>query len=523
MSAPPPAGPGAGPAPGAGAAEGARLAALAVSLAVFGLFAAGAARLLVYPWDWSPDEGLALDQARRWLESGLGALYGPGVVPFPDFYGPVLPLLLTPFAGRPAPLPLARVVPLASLVLALLAVGRLAARVGGRRAGWLAAALALAPSHLSVWLLLVRGDGPSLALWLWAAVVLLPPRLERGAERLGWGRSLLGSALLVTGVLTRPTTLLVGAPLVLGWWLVDRGSAARLWSTLLGVGLVGVGFVQLASRGGYLATVALWRAHFTVPRQLTYLVTAELVDCGALWLVAALGLLLAARAARGLPRDGALLLVAGGLLMVPPLAKAGASINYLIPLAAATAVLALRAWAGWAVAALPGPRRAWALLPPSLAALVLVGQQTLYVPGAADAATAARFYALLAEARAATGAPLLALTPDYAYVLQGQRVEMHGSALPALELSRAPGVELLLERLRAQRYAAVVIDPQYWPDRPEWHAALQAGYRLAGRCRLGYYYGNLTVFYVMVRNDTDLAFETAGGARCEPPAAVLRR
>lgn len=521
MSVPPAAEPDPGPPPSSRTLA-AGLLPLAAGTLVPGLFAAGAAHLLVYPWDWSPDEGLALDLSRRWLEHGLPALYGPGVVPFPDFYGPVLPLLLAPFAGRPVPLPLARAVPLLVLALALAAVARLVTGVGGRRAGWLAVALVLAPSHLSVWLLLVRADGPALALWLWAAVTLLPPHLARGAGRLGWRGAALGAGLLVAGVLTRPTTLLMGAPLALGWWLVDRASAARLAVALAACGATALALVQLGSDGGYLRTAALWRTHYVVPGQLTYLLRSELVDCWALWAAAALGFALAARAGLRPWRDPVLLLVAGGALMVPPLAKAGAAINYLLPLAVATAVLALRAWSGWAGAALPA-RRTWGLAVPALAALLLARQQTLYVPGPADAATAARFHGLLASARRATGAPLLALTPDYAYVLQGQPVEMHGSALPSLERAGAAGVEVLLGRLRAGRYGAVVIEPQYWPNRPEWHAALQAGYRLAGRCRLGYYYGNLVSYYVMVRGDTALALDGGGGARCDAPEAAAGR
>ena len=38
-------------------------------MAVVLVFARGAAALLAYPWDWAPDEGLALDYARRVLDA----------------------------------------------------------------------------------------------------------------------------------------------------------------------------------------------------------------------------------------------------------------------------------------------------------------------------------------------------------------------------------------------------------------------------------------------------------------------
>jgi len=188
----------------------------------------------------------------------------------------------------------------------------------------------------------------------------------------------------------------------------------------------------------------------------------------------------------------------------------------------ATAVLAVRSWASWASSSLVREQRAWALAPAAWPRW----RSWRSRPCTCRARPTPPRRALLRAARGRPGrhrGALLALTPDYAYVLQGQRVEMHGSALPYLERSRVPGVERILARLRERGYGAVVIDPQYWPDRPEWHAALQSGYRLAGRCRLGYYYGDLVAFYVMVRSDANLTLGSEGGARCEAPAAVLQR
>ncbi len=69
-------------------------------------------------------------------------------------------------------------------------------------------------------------------LWLWAAVALLPRRLERGADRLTPTRAIGGSALLLAAVLTKPTAVLHGALLVLGWPLVDIRSALALIARL---------------------------------------------------------------------------------------------------------------------------------------------------------------------------------------------------------------------------------------------------------------------------------------------------
>ena len=491
-------------------------------IAVLLIYGQGAMSLLAYPWDWSPDEGLALDHARRLARVGLRGLYGASVVPFPDFYGPMLPFLLTVVGGDAPSLHAARWLAVSWTALITLAVALLAARGGSMLLGCLCGALVLAPFKLSFWLLLARNDGPALLFWLWAAVALLPPTLARGAAVLPPGRALLGTLLLLAGVLSRPTTIVVGAPLILGWWLVDRRSALRLTLMMAMQGLACLALLEWASAGGYLATMALWATHGRVPSQVAGILSATARRYMPVLLLAALGAALAVRAQRRAPRDGSLALLAGGALLIPLLAKGGATANSLLPLMVATAVFAGRAWSS---AAREGGR--WLLLhhigpvAAAAAALALLAGPPFRVPSAADAATARRFYGFLAAAAQQSHAPLLALTPDYAYVVVGQPVEMHGSALPYLERSGAPGVALILDRLERAAYGAIVIDSQYWPDRAAWHAALNRSYKPAGRCWLGYYYGHLVPYYVMVRRESSLSLDRAPGVLCEPPEAVL--
>ena len=210
-------------------------AAAAGALFVLAVYVSRARALVRYPWDWSPDEALHLDYARRLLEAP-GTLYGHSVVPFPSFYGPLLPLLLSPFVEREAPLAAARLLNLGWALLAASAVAVLVRRRGGWPWAAAAFALLLAPLDLSFWLMLLRVDAPLLALWLWAAVVLLPDSLAPGAAVLPWRRAVGGSLLLLAAVLVKPTAILHGAPLVLGWLLVDRRSALRLAATLGALG-----------------------------------------------------------------------------------------------------------------------------------------------------------------------------------------------------------------------------------------------------------------------------------------------
>src|SRR5678815_5055098 len=116
----------------------------------------------------------------------------------------------------------------------------------------------MAPRDFSVWLLLVRVDGLMIALWLGAAVALLPRSLEPGSDALSTRRLSWGAALLLAAVLAKPTAAVHGAPLVLGWFLVDRRSAWRLSAVMLVAGLAALAILQLATSGGFLWTMRLW-------------------------------------------------------------------------------------------------------------------------------------------------------------------------------------------------------------------------------------------------------------------------
>jgi 4-amino-4-deoxy-L-arabinose transferase-like glycosyltransferase len=148
--------------------------AAAAAAVVLVVFASRAAALVAYPWDWSPDEGLMLDLGRRAVQDPAG-LYGRSFVPFPAVYGPVLPALLAPLSGLGLRmLPAARMLALAWTAVATLAVYQLVRARTGPVAGLVAAALSLAAFDVSFWFMLVRPDGPMMALWLLAAVASRP-------------------------------------------------------------------------------------------------------------------------------------------------------------------------------------------------------------------------------------------------------------------------------------------------------------------------------------------------------------
>lgn len=476
---------------------------MAAAVATLAIYTAHAWTLVTYPWDWSPDEGLALDYARR-LARDPGSLYARSAVPFPGAYTPLLPLVLAPFTPSSArPLLVARLLACGWTLAIVAAVYVLARRRASRPMALLAAALVVAPLDLSFWHLLIRVDGLMLALWLWSAVLLLPAELRRGADRLSRGRLWGGALLLLAAVLAKPTAALHGAPLVLGWLLVDRASALRLSAVLGGAGAAALASLELLTGGAFSWVMRLWNVHPLGREVFLESVWLFLIGAGPV-LIWALLAVLARR--QPLPRDGALLLLAGGLLVLPALAKAGAWWNYLLPALCGIVVLAARWWTSG-----PAPLAAAA---GALVALGLAATRHFPVPDRGDEATARAFYAFVRQ----RGAPLLATRPDYAYYLLGQPVEVEGSSIRYLVDARVPGVETVLARLKRREYRLVVAVNIYWPMDPEFERALMENYAVVGTCRLGYFYGPWP--FVLLAPAHDRAYPAvAPGARCQPVVA----
>jgi hypothetical protein len=475
----------------------------AAALLVLLAYLVRAGALVSYAWDWSPDEGLYLDYGRRVLEDP-GSLYPRGrAVPFPSAYGPLVPVLLAPLVGLPHPLAAARLLALAWTAAGAAAVAELVRRRAGLAGAAAAVALYLAPFDLSFWHALVRVDGPMTALWLWAAVPLLPRALERGKDALSGRRLAAGTALLLAAVLVKPTAVLHGAPLVLGWFLVDRRSAWGLVGAMGAAGLAALVALQVATGGGFLWVNRLWAMHPT-ELDLPAKIVARFATLAWPVLLLALGTALAAWAARGRPRrEPALLLVAGGLAIAPLMGKQGAAWNYLVPFFAAT-VVAAGCWG----AAL----RAWPAAA-SVLALALAATRPFPVPTALDEATARAFYGFTQEVQRRSGGPLLVSRPDLVYFLAGQPAEIEGSSFLHLAAGGAPGTDGVLRGLEERRYALVVWT---WPlpDSPRWTGALLRGYERVGDCRLGWYFGAPFASHLAVRRGLAVAFAPAPGTRC---------
>jgi len=459
----------------------------------------------VYPWDWGPEEGLALDYARRVFEAP-GTLYGREGVPFPLAYTPLLPLLLAPIVRiAEEPLLPARLLALAWTAAAALSLFLLVRGRSGPALGLVAAALVLAPRDFSIWFLLVRVDGLMIALWLGAAVALLPARLERGADALSNARLWTGAALLLASVLTKPTAAVHGAPLVLGWFLVDGRSAWRLTGAMLASGLFAVAALQLATGGGFMWTMQLWGAHPASLALFKFLVSSFVANNGLLIALVVVAIVLAWRRGERPFRDAAWILVLGGLAIVPAMAKVGAWTNYPLPLYCALVVLGARLW--------PTTPPLAVLVPAALGIALLARPFPLPTP--ADAATSAVLYDFVRE----RGRPILATRPDYAYVFVHQPIEVEGSSFPFLAVAGVPGMQKVLDRVRGRHYRVIVAVAYFWPNHPAFVEALE-GYEMAAECTLGYYYGR-TVFVMFVpRGEGARPPAPPAGARCVTYAAA---
>jgi 4-amino-4-deoxy-L-arabinose transferase-like glycosyltransferase len=489
------------------------------ALAVFALFTRSALELADYPWDWSPDEGLYLDWGRR-LVNDPGSLYARTFVPYPAAYGPGLPMLLAPLAGLGARmLAGARLLALGWSFAWAFAVYLLVRRGGGRVAGIAAAALSLAAFDVSFWSMLVRPDGPALALWLLAAVALLPARLERGADRLDKGRLAVGGALVLAAALTKPTAVVHAAPLVLGWLLVERRSALRLTLLLAALGLAALGLLQLATHGGFLWLQRVWSLHGTQAGLREIILRYSLARMWPYAAFAALAFvfaLVATRSARALLTDSAWLLLLGGLLVVPLLSKYGASWNYLVPVVPALVVLACRWLALAHPPASPGPRGAIGPVLAAATGLALAATRPFPLPTALDRRTADAFYGFVQEHTRRTGGPILATRPELAYFVVGQEVEMEGSGFAALASHQAPGTERVLERLREGRYT-LLVELHELPETGGYREAAAAHYVHAGGCNLSFYLFT-TAVHLFTRRDLPLYMAPPAGTRCGGPA-----
>ncbi len=482
-------------------------AAAAAGVGVAAVVVGHAARLIAYPYDWSPDEGLQFDYARRLFQSP-GSLYHKSVAPFPACYGPGLPLLLAPIVALFAnPLPAARLLTLLWTAASAAAVYVLVRREAGRALAAVSAALGLLPMSVSHWHLLVRVDGAMHAFWILAALPLVPRRLEKGADRLSAARIGCGTALLFFAALCKPTAILVGAPLVLGWLLVDFRSGAALIATLASLGAVWVAGMQWLTDGAYLWSMLMWQGHRLIPGQALSIATYYFSHTAGLWMFVGAGLVsCAVRAGRPFA-DGAWLLLLGGLLAAPLAEKGGASEVYLLPLGAAGAVLGGRSFGSGRHAA-AGAALATAV------AILLLARHPARLPTPRDEATARTFYGYVLARSSGAGRPLLALMPEWAYFLAGQPALVQGSALPYMVESKLPGTETLLARVEAGEYGVITTFPEVWPWTEEWKRALRERYTLAGECHLGYYYGTLYAQLLLVPRGEPPGFDPPDGARC---------
>lgn len=466
------------------------------------IYAAGAAMLLRYPYEWDPSEGGGLEGAWRLLHAPA-QLYPHGTVvphpfPLPPLYALLhVPLLVVAGADLRGP----RALSLLLLVATLAAMYTLVRRAGASRTlALVAAATLLAPLGDSFWLSLARVDGLMIALLAWAAVVGLPPTLARGGGTLSLGRALATGALLVLACLAKPSAAVHGAPLVLAWALVDARSFARLCAATLAIGLGVTGALQWATHGGFVEANRLWLAHGQSGRQ-TLELTRLFVETHAA-LIAALVVVVGIawyKGARPLS-DPTWALWLGGAAGIALLGKFGAWTSYLLLWVAAFGVLAGRLGRVHETAALG-----------AMAVAILVGLVRFQfpVPTGQDRVSAA----YLASVVRARGAPILCGKLESLYAAVGQPEEIEADGFPWLVREHAPGIERIFERLVAEQYRTVVVHPHVLPLPAQ--RVLSARYVPVGACDIGFWHATYRYSIWVPRADAAaVAFDPPPGAAC---------
>lgn len=359
--------------------------------------------------------------------------------------------------------------------------------------------------------MLVRVDGLMIALWLSAALFLVPSRLERSADRLCWRRAAAGGLLLLGSVLAKPTAVLCAAPLVLGWLAVDRRSALRLVAVVCGVGLLALLALQVLTSGGFLWAMGLWRTHPLVWRQVRYFLGFLVRWSWPALIFVLLGAVFAWRAGARPWREGAFLLVAGGAAVLPSVMKAGAGWNYLLPLLCATIVWGCRCWSdGARRSRLGGRLESAAAALGAVIALALVILETFPLPTAEDRATADASYTFLRK----RGKPILALGSDYIYFLLDQPVEAEGGSLLFFQRAHVQGSEKVKHRIERSFYRVILSPPRLWSNDPPLRDAVDRHYRLVAVCRLGSYYGGGYGEFLLPAGEPS-TFAPPRGARCD--------
>jgi hypothetical protein len=482
-----------------------------LALLALGLYIKDALALVAYPFDWDPGEGLVVDAALRLRAHGLRSLYPTGdVVPTPFTYGPLLPALLALVPGDDVLLTAGRGLGLAFALAAAGAVYALVRKQAARSVALAFAALSLAPANRTYWLALVRVDAAMIACWMWAGVFLLPQRLARGSERLPWPRATAGALFLVLAVLAKPVAVVIGAPLLLAWLVVDLRSAARaaLVTALLG----GVAFaaLELATSGGFWRTLAFQALAETIAGQTSRLVRGSLVTHAGMIALTAVGVAMAAARRDGSVRDGTWMLWLAGPLVVPMLAKAGAIFNYLLPWATGQAALA-----GRLCGPVPPPSSAFGRkLPGSLLGATVAAVLALSLmlggfplPTAVDRRTAESFYGFIAV----RGGPLFAVHPDLAYVYAREPVLVEMAMFPVFYRHRLPGARQVFERLDRQEFRTVVENLDRWTHGGK-------GYATIGACELGFHYGRARLLLMVPLPEApSVDFRPLPGSRCLAP------
>jgi hypothetical protein len=488
---------------------------LVVGVVALVAFVGPALTLVLYPFDWAPEEGLALDYARRFGSSPETLYPSSGTaVPFPLAYTPLFPLLLAPVLDLfAAPFVGPRLVVCALLVCLVIVLRQL---IGGtQRTALLAIAFAFTNGKMFAYLAIVRVDLPMIVGAFAFLLVVLPAAIDARDERITWRRAALASAILALAMLTKPTAVVYVLPACAAWLVIDRPSAARL-ATACTIALVAV-FVglELVTDGGFGKTMSLWGTHPSLPHRVQTILTTTIAYAWPTLVPVVVILAVAGPLRRALLKDGAVLIALGAFTVLPLVLKAGAFYTYFIP-----PLLGVAVWIGRALSLLPTTRaRRSAEGAVLVMALFCLFARQLPLPDDDDLKTAQAFFGFIETVTSTSDAPIIATRPDFAYVVADHPTEIEGSGFMHLVRAKKPGLDDVIARVARQEYALIVADTVFYAAVPELLVSTRDHYEAVAACALDSVNGLTLVYVFLPQGGERPLFPTGKGIRCQknPP------
>jgi len=458
----------------------------AILLLKASIFFFHAARVVIYPFEWSTMDGYYVYFGAR-LISGLPIYFGYDSLLMPFEYVPLYPTVIGALASIFGPgvwyeRSFSLLCSLGTAILVWHAVNR---RTRNRRAAGAAALFFFAPAAISVWYI-VRGiDLFAVALGLLGAVMV--ENNGKNSDR----RIVLATVVFVLAFYAKQTTVFPAAACII--FVLSRNFKRGI---LMGAGYsaaVGVVFAcfQISSGGWFFESAFLTTSRHPYHFGRLLLFSREFM----IWLGPAF-IIASIQAIRGASRKPDMWTLYFCLTLVSVLlsGKSGAALSYFVPLFSATCIcvgLAL----GDTKLAERRPRAHVAAL------LIMVAQAALLFASDVPVPTEKNYeQARLLDAHIKSHpGEILSERIDSFLVLNGRELNVEASVVVRLIIRERFDQHTIVRAIEDQRFSLIVYSGMYFRGLPDVKRSIFENYKVIDRIDLGLFYGN-TLFLVLIPN-----------------------